>query len=88
MYSNLAMPVAMETTDLKDYLCGKLLLGLSNPALSTLMLTPAEVGHRHQIQPPVVSRLEALAGFLEIWRPSHFVLRHKPNMEKIIFIFL
>lgn len=37
-------------------------------------LTPAEEGKRHQTWPPVVQRLEALAGLLKIWRPRNFVL--------------
>ena len=37
-------------------------------------LTPAEEGKRHQMWPPVVRRLEALAGFLKIWRLRNFVL--------------
>ena len=46
-------------------------------------LTPAEEGKRHQTWPPVVRRLEALAGFLKIRRPRNFVLDRSLTQRRV-----
>lgn len=49
-------------------------------------LIPAEEGKRHQTWSPVVRRLEALAGFLKIWRPRNFVLDRSLTRSRVCLL--